>query len=155
MECVFCNEIIIKKESFYEDNSFTAVYNIRPVVNGHCLIVPKRHVEELYELSEEEREDFISFSNKAVFIASKYSGTADFDFLMQKGENAGQSIKHLHFHILPRKRNDALMVSKKEFLHSFQEKENTDSNLTEKELTKIVSELKEVAKKYRLQINGL
>ncbi len=155
MECIFCNKTIIKRETFYEDDNFVAIYNIRPVLKGHCLVIPKRHITEMYEFNEAERKDFVSFSNKAIFIALKYSDSNEFDFLLQRGENAGQSIKHLHFHIIPRKRNDPLMISKKEFLQSFHEKENSGNNLTDKELSGIVSELKEIAEKHRLQIDEL
>jgi histidine triad (HIT) family protein len=155
MECIFCNQIILKKETFYEDSHFIAVYNIRPVVKGHCLVIPKRHVLELGELNAEERKDFLTFSNKAVFLALEYSGVRDFDFLLQKGENAGQSIKHLHFHILPRKRNDVLSVSKKEFFRSFAEKENAVDTLSGGDLAAVVKELKDLAEKHRLRLETL
>jgi diadenosine tetraphosphate (Ap4A) HIT family hydrolase len=155
MECVFCSKTTLAAEKFYEDENFVAIYNIRPVVKGHCLIIPKRHVESMLELNETERRDFISFSNKAVFIALKYSGTNDFDLLLQKGENAGQSVKHLHFHILPRKRNDNLAVNKKEFFQSFAEKENDMKTLTSTEIAAVVADLKEIAEKHKLQISSL
>ncbi len=155
MECVFCSETALKFEKFYEDKHFIAVYNIRPVVKGHCLVIPKRHVESLLELDENERKDFISFSNKATFVALKYANANDFDFLLQMGENAGQSIKHLHFHILPRKRDDALAVNKKEFFHSFAEKENTVKTLTQNEMIAAVNDLKNIAEKHKIQINEL
>jgi histidine triad (HIT) family protein len=155
MECPFCNSIILEKEKFFEDGHFLAIYNIRPVVKGHCLIIPKRHIENMFELNENERKDFISFSNKAVFIAQKYANTNDFDLLLQKGENAGQSVNHLHFHILPRKRNDNLAVNKKEFFQAFGEKENTIKTLTNDEMAAVVNELKDIAEKHKMQINEL
>ncbi len=155
MDCAFCNEIIIKKQKFYEDENFFALYNLRPVVKGHCLIIPKRHIEQLYQMNENERKDFISFSNKVLFISLKYSSTNEYDFLMQNGENAGQSIKHLHFHIIPRKRNDALMLSKREFLDSFQKKENSTNNLSEEEIKKTVNQLIKIAEEHRIQIDAL
>ncbi len=155
MECVFCSKTTLKFEKFYEDENFTAIYNIRPVVKGHCLIIPKRHIESMLEMNEKEREDFISFSNKAIFIALKYANASDFDFLLQMGENAGQSVKHMHFHILPRKRNDTLAVNKKEFFQSFAEKENTIKMLTQNEMITVVNELKEIAEKHKIQINEL
>ena len=155
MECVFCSETALKLEKFYEDENFIAIYNIRPVVKGHCLVIPKRHVESMLELNEKERKDFISFSNKAIFIALKYADANDFDFLLQLGENAGQSIKHVHFHILPRKRNDALAVNKKEFFQSFAEKENTVKTLAQGEMIAFVNELKDIAKKHKIQIDEL
>ena len=133
MECVFCSETTLNIEKFYEDENFVAIYNIRPVVKGHCLVIPKRHIESMLELNERERMDFISFSNKAIFIALKYANANDLDFLLQKGENAGQSIKHLHFHIMPRKKNDSLGVNKDKFFQSFAEKENTVKTLTNNE----------------------
>ncbi len=155
MECVFCNESTLNIEKFYEDENFVAIYNLRPVVKGHCLVIPKRHVKEMNELNESERKDFISFSNKAIFVALKYSGANDFDFLLQKGENAGQSIKHLHFHIIPRKRNDSLGVNKDKFFQSFGEKENTVKTLTNEEIRLIVNDLKSIVEKHRIQINEL
>ena len=155
MECVFCSKTTLAAEKFYEDENFVAIYNIRPVVKGHCLVLPKRHIENMLEMNENERKSFISFSNKAVFIALKYAGTKDFDFLLQNGENAGQSIKHLHFHILPRKRNDALAVNKAEFFQSFAKKENTMDTLKKEELNIIIEELNSIAEKHKLQISTL
>ena len=155
MECVFCDPLVLKKETFYGDGYFSALYNIRPAVKGHCLIVPARHIESLLEMNEEERKGLVSFLNRAVFLALRYSGANDFDILLQKGENAGQSIKHLHFHVLPRKRNDSLAVSKKEFMHSFAEKEESVKPLTPEEIDGIVGELRGIAEKHRLQINEM
>ncbi len=155
MECVFCSETTLNIEKFYEDENFVAIYNIRPVVKGHCLVIPKRHIESMLELNERERMDFISFSNKAIFIALKYANANDLDFLLQKGENAGQSIKHLHFHIMPRKKNDSLGVNKDKFFQSFAEKENTVKTLTNDEMKAVVNDLRSIAENHRIQINEL
>ena len=155
MECVFCSETTLNIEKFYEDENFVAIYNIRPVVKGHCLVIPKRHIESMLELNEKERMDFISFSNKAIFIALKYANANDLDFLLQKGENAGQSIKHLHFHIMPRKKNDSLGVNKDKFFQSFAEKENTVKTLTNNEMKAVVNDLRSIAENHRIQINEL
>lgn len=155
MECVFCSKTTLTAETFYEDENFAAICNIRPVVKGHCLIIPKRHIESMLELNEKERKNFVSFSNKAVFIALKYADTADFDLLLQRGENAGQSVKHLHFHILPRKRNDNLAVNKKEFFQSFAEKENKVKTLTQSEMAVVVRELSSIAENHKIQIDEL
>ncbi len=155
MECVFCSETTLNIEKFYEDENFVAIYNIRPVVKGHCLVIPKRHIESMLELNEKERMDFISFSNKAIFIALKYANANDLDFLLQKGENAGQSIKHLHFHIMPRKKNDSLGVNKDKFFQSFAEKENTVKTLTNDEMKAVVNDLRSIAENHRIQINEL
>ena len=155
MECVFCSETTLNIEKFYEDENFIAIYNIRPVVKGHCLVIPKRHIESMLELNEKERMDFISFSNKAIFIALKYANANDLDFLLQKGENAGQSIKHLHFHIMPRKKNDSLGVNKDKFFQSFAEKENTVKTLTNDEMKAVVNDLRSIAENHRIQINEL
>ncbi|MCL4362574.1 MAG: HIT family protein [Candidatus Parvarchaeota archaeon] len=155
MECVFCSETTLNIEKFYEDENFVAIYNIRPVVKGHCLVIPKRHIESMLELNERERMDFISFSNKAIFIALKYANANDLDFLLQKGENAGQSIKHLHFHIMPRKKNDSLGVNKDKFFQSFAEKENTVKTLTNNEMKAVVNDLRSIAENHRIQINEL
>ncbi len=155
MECVFCSDIVIKPEVFYENENFMAVYNSRPVVKGHCLVIPKRHILETYQLNDSERKDFISFSNKAIFLALKYSNASDFDFLLQKGEKAGQSIRHLHFHIIPREENDVLGVSKTRFFKSFSEMESGAPVLEKEEMTSIVNEIKEIAEKSKAEMEKL
>jgi diadenosine tetraphosphate (Ap4A) HIT family hydrolase len=52
--CAFCNPAILDYQQFYEDDLVIALYTHKPVMPGHCLIIPKRHVERFEMLSDEE-----------------------------------------------------------------------------------------------------
>lgn len=76
--------------------------NLKPIVPGHVLIVPFRKVERLKELSDEESVDFMMTLQKiSQFIEKKYQADA-LNIAIQDGPEAGQSVPHLHAHIIPR-----------------------------------------------------
>ena len=103
--CPFCN-IDNQSHAFASVNEYKAFYNISPILPGHCLVIPAKHVTSLFELSEEEISNFFSFSRKVTsFLCEVYESDA-FDWSLQEGIEAGQSIEHLHLHIIPRKPGD-------------------------------------------------
>lgn len=105
IECPFCSADIIHSV-FHESRGMLAVYNIAPILPGHSLVLPKRHVESIFELSQEETGDFFSFAREVTHMLNKAFGTRGFDWSLQESEEAGQTIKHLHLHIIPRKPGD-------------------------------------------------
>ncbi|MCW1302009.1 MAG: HIT domain-containing protein [Candidatus Parvarchaeota archaeon] len=155
MECVFCDERTIKAEEFYSDRYYRAIYNLRPFLPGHSLVLPKRHIEDLTEMNDAERRDLVSFLNRAIFIALKYAGTEDYDLILQQGENAGRSISHLHFHILPRRADDSVNKGKSEWLSEFNRNEVFGRDLTAEEMKAAVEKAKGIADKYRSEIKIL
>ncbi len=111
MECVFCK--IINKEIpayiVYEDDVAIAFLDINPVSEGHLLVVPKKHVSRLTELSEEEAAEFIKRVQKiAKLVEEKLS--KDYNIIINQGEKAGQVIQHLHVHIIPRYGKEQLFL---------------------------------------------
>ncbi len=106
--CAFCN-IINKNEDahiVYEDDISLAFLDIRPIFYGHTLIVPKKHIETIYDLEDSISKKFISnikYVGKAVEIATKSEGT-----LIIVNNVVSQSVPHLHMHIIPRKFGDGL-----------------------------------------------
>ncbi|MBN2213556.1 MAG: HIT family protein [Bacteroidales bacterium] len=103
--CPFCNTDILDY-AFLESNNFLAVYNIAPVLPGHSLIIPRVHFTSFMELSDGELYEFISFSRKAIRILSGVFQTESFNWILQEKEEAGQTIAHMHIHIIPRKPGD-------------------------------------------------
>lgn len=103
--CPFCAENI-QNGAFASENGFLALYNLSPILTGHSLVVPVRHVSSLFELSEDEISAFFSFARKVTaFLTQTYASDA-YDWSLQEGEAAGQSIEHLHLHIIPRNPGD-------------------------------------------------
>jgi len=103
--CLFCD---IKKSGLAGENNLAyASYDSYPVVDNHCLIIPKRHVEDYFDLTDEE----IIACNKLIKkikkdIESKDSSVKGFNIGTNSGKVAGQSIMHCHIHLIPRRKGD-------------------------------------------------
>lgn len=100
-DCVFCKIIDRKLPSKieYEDKDIIVFQNINPLAPVHILIVPKKHISSLSEIVESDRE----LLGKALLVAKKVAedlGISEaFRVAIANGENAGQSVFHLHFHL--------------------------------------------------------
>lgn len=84
------------------NDDFAAVYNIAPVLPGHSLIVPRWHVERLGALSEDEACRFFMFARKVTEFLVAHFKAEGFDWTIQDGLSAGQTIGHVHLHVIPR-----------------------------------------------------
>jgi bis(5'-adenosyl)-triphosphatase len=104
-DCPFCN-INTDKTEFAESQHFRAIYNIAPILPGHSLIIPKSHVTSLLDLDETDISEMVIFSQKCVKMLQQAFNTNGFNWTIQEGEEAGQTVRHLHLHLIPRKRND-------------------------------------------------
>lgn len=103
--CPFCDSTR-GSHAIERNDHFLAIYNIAPIVPGHTLIIPARHVESVLALSESEMAEFFSFARHVTSLLLKvYSATA-FNWSIQEGAVAGQTITHLHLHIIPRQPAD-------------------------------------------------
>lgn len=103
--CPFCN-LEQSLNVFASDKGCAALYNLSPILPGHSLVVPFKHVTSLFELTEEEITEFFSFArNITAFLCEAFESEA-YDWSLQEGAEAGQSISHLHLHIIPRKPGD-------------------------------------------------
>ena len=99
---IFFSTFNVSKQVFYKTQYSYALVNLKPIVPGHILIVPLRKVPRLSELTIEETNDFFQ---TVKFISSKIEKIYSCDSLniaIQDGIAAGQSVPHLHCHIIPR-----------------------------------------------------
>ena len=102
-DCVFCKIIKgdIPSKKVYEDDDILAFYDINPIAKVHVLVIPKKHITSLLELKEEDKDLLFHIFNKINEIA-EIVGVAKTGFrvISNVGEDSGQAVKHLHFHIL-------------------------------------------------------
>jgi len=110
MQCIFCK--IIKGEidstKIYEDDEVLAFLDIKPFSKGHCLVIPKQHFEDIFDIDENFLQKII-VTAKNISKKIKDSLNADGIRLSQSnGSVAGQEIMHFHLHIIPRYENDGL-----------------------------------------------
>ena len=105
--CLFCKiaKGIIPSNKVYEDEKTLAFLDIGPVNKGHTLVIPKEHAEKIYELSVDSSNALIKTVQK-VSLAIEKTLNCDFNILNNNGEKAGQVVKHVHIHIIPRKDNE-------------------------------------------------
>ena len=103
--CLFCNS----EESgcAHENDLAYASYDSYPVSEYHCLIIPKRHIKDYFDLSNEE----LIACNKLIKIVKKEitnkdSSVKGFNLGTNIGKVSGQSILHCHFHLIPRREGD-------------------------------------------------
>ena len=103
--CLFCN---IKESGLVKENDLAyASYDSFPVSEGHCLIIPKRHVKDYFDLSNEEIiacNDLIKEIKNE--IIKKDSSVKGFNIGSNAGKISGQSILHCHIHLIPRRAGD-------------------------------------------------
>lgn len=100
----------IDSEIVLESNSFFAIYDIKPRVKGHLLIVPKQHWVTLLDIPNKYGDELVEFTKKAAsFLMEKKYGDA-FNIVMNNLAPAGQIVMHAHLHIIPRKEGDGLRM---------------------------------------------
>ena len=95
----------IKSEHiFYATPSTVAFVNLRPLVPGHVLVTPRRSTPRTADLSADEFDDLVLTARRvAAVVEAMHPGTAGCELGVQDGKVAGQSVSHVHVHILPRK----------------------------------------------------
>ena len=103
--CLFCD---VKKTGIvYENELVYASYDSYPVSEHHCLIIPKRHIKDYFDLSNDELlacNDLIKIVKKE--ITNKDPLVKGFNLGTNIGIVSGQSILHCHFHLIPRREGD-------------------------------------------------
>jgi len=101
MECPFCNDTV-REAVFAQSDNFLALYNIAPIFPGHSLIIPGKHIESIQNLSDEQLSEMIIFSRKVTDGLLQVFKAESFNWSLQEKESAGQTIAHLHWHIVLR-----------------------------------------------------
>ncbi len=109
-DCIFCR--IVKKTSpaqiVYEDDKVVAFLDITPHTPGHTLVIPKNHYEDFLHTPLTEVQEVMRVVKKIAPAILKVTGASGFNIGINNGEAAGQVVKHMHLHIIPRKQNDDL-----------------------------------------------
>ena len=109
-ECIFCK--IAKGEipcyKVYEDNEFLVFLDVNPIVEGHSLIISKEHFENIFKIPEDVLGRMNILSKKIADMLKEKLGINAVNILNASGKEAQQSVFHIHYHIIPRKKEDGL-----------------------------------------------
>ena len=103
--CIFCHP---RKEEILAENEYAQIVaDNSPVSDGHCLIVPRRHIKTFFEATKEENQAFFELIQKAREIILKQGHKPDgYNIGCNNDIAAGQSVFHLHIHVIPRYTGD-------------------------------------------------
>ena len=105
-ECIFCKWKEDKEKVVFENELAFSVYDGFPVNEGHMLFMTKRHVKDFFETTQEERQAIFELVDKAkVMLDEKYHPDG-YNIGMNCGIAAGQSVMHIHVHLIPRYNGD-------------------------------------------------
>ena len=103
-DCIFCKIANgeIPSDTVYEDEQFRVILDLSPAVKGHALILPKEHFDDLTAADDETLGSVLKLAKrigKAQLSSLKCDG---FNVVQNNGEAAGQTVHHLHMHVIPR-----------------------------------------------------
>lgn len=102
--CVFCKIVAgeINSEKILESENFIVVKDAFPKVDGHSLVISKKHYDTFLDMPSEVYEELLKTAKEAIVKL----GAESYNLVMNNGKIAGQLVPHAHMHILPRKKND-------------------------------------------------
>ena len=109
-DCIFCRmakgRTAVTK--VYEDQVVLAFLYIAPVSDGHTLVIPKQHFEKLHDCPGELLSEVSLRLKKIAKAVSEAVDSDGYNVLCNNGSAAGQVVRHLHFHIVPRRTGDGV-----------------------------------------------
>ena len=103
-ECPFCN--LPRERVFHEGHLFKAAWDIFPVSTGHALLIANRHVATWLDASHAEQIELLGGITMVCHIIDKLHSPDGYIIGINIGEAAGQTVFHLHVHVIPRYRGD-------------------------------------------------
>lgn len=108
--CIFCKiaEGEVKSWTVYEDELVKAFFDINPASEGHTLIIPKKHYDNIYEIPENVLERIIIVVKKLAIVYKKALDVKAVNILHASGKDAQQDVFHFHIHLVPRYEKDRL-----------------------------------------------
>ncbi|KAF5374829.1 hypothetical protein D9758_000566 [Tetrapyrgos nigripes] len=99
---LFFSTFEVGKQAFYRSALSYAIVNLKPIVPGHVLVIPTRVVPRLADLNDSELASLMGSVQRVGKVVERAYGADALTIACQDGKAAGQSVGHVHFHILPR-----------------------------------------------------
>jgi diadenosine tetraphosphate (Ap4A) HIT family hydrolase len=104
-ECIFCN-LDPNREIIAQNDLALAFFDVFPVNPGHALIIPKRHVADYFDLTEDEVAAMQALLREVKAIVEKRFNPDGYNIGVNVNAAAGQSVFHVHMHLIPRYKGD-------------------------------------------------
>ena len=106
--CIFCKILAgeIPSATVYEDDDFKAILDVNPAARGHVIILSKNHAANIFELPDEDASKVMVVAKKIATAVQKTYSCDGVNILQNNGKAAGQTVFHLHVHVIPRYEGD-------------------------------------------------
>jgi len=116
MGCLFCDIINGKKDGhfLYEDDSHVAFLDRYPIDVGHSLVLPRKHHEQITDMTPEDVGNIFAFVPKIAQAILEATGADAFSIGQNNGEAAKQIVPHVHIHIIPRYNSKGAVWTKRQ-----------------------------------------
>ena len=108
--CIFCKiaQKQVPASLLYEDETVIAFLDIRPLNEGHSLVIPKEHYENIFDIPQELISYIHGVAKHVALAVEKATDANGISIIQQNGKAAGQEIFHLHVHVIPRYKGQKL-----------------------------------------------
>lgn len=125
-DCIFCKLAngIIDTNTVYEDEELRVILDVAPAARGHALVLPKKHFADALEADRETLGKLMAAAARTGRALKEAFGYDGVNILQNNGESAGQTVFHLHVHVVPRRNEDSVCFE-------YDKKEFTDEELKE------------------------
>ena len=112
-ECIFCRIVAgtAACQEIYRDEATLAFMDINPANDGHCLVIPKEHFENVFDMRPSDFGAVASTAAKVARAVNEVLRPGGINLTQANGEAAGQSVPHVHVHVLPRRAGDDLLLN--------------------------------------------
>lgn len=112
MSCIFCKILNgdIPSNKVFENDNFIAILDAFPANEGHTLVIPKKHFENIFEIDEEVLKEGYAIAKRIASSIKKSLNIENINILQNNGVLAGQTVNHFHIHVIPRLENDTVIM---------------------------------------------
>jgi len=118
----------------YEDERVMAFLNIRPITEGHALVIPKRHYETIYDVPDEEVAYLFKIVKRVACAVKKGVNAEGISITQHNGRATGQYIFHVHVHVIPRYEGDKLAVGARHTIQGIHEMSREKLDVTARKI---------------------
>lgn len=111
-DCIFCKIANgeIPANALYEDDLVKVIFDLSPASEGHVLILPKSHYDDVYSLDDDTAAHIFKVAVKIANAMKKSLNIDGLNIVQNNGEAAGQTVFHFHMHIIPRYIDDTVNI---------------------------------------------
>ena len=112
-DCIFCRIVAgtAAYQEIYRDEATLAFMDINPANDGHCLVIPKAHFENVFDMPPSDFGKVASTAVKVAHAVNEVLQPRGINLTQANGAAAGQSVLHVHIHVLPRRADDNLLMN--------------------------------------------